>query len=143
MVPTSSRSVLPAWVWLGDQLPSLRLGDRRKIGEEVGQGMPAIQIIEQRLHRHARLSAAGSAKADPEKARSPAHDLGIDGDDARLPLARFDSAGVTPPAAPVTSISSASPLWLGPSWLSPPDDAFVRREHATGLDGALHQAVGE
>ena len=57
-----------------EELMRLRGGDRGKILEEVRQRMPAIQIIEKRLHRH----------PGPRKARRPAHDLGINGDDARL-----------------------------------------------------------
>ena len=87
---------------LGQQLMRLLRGDRVEILKEVGQRMPAIQIVEKRLHRHPGLSAIGQAKADPGKTRRPAHDLGINDDDARLHatslarrprLARFDSAG--------------------------------------------------
>ena len=50
----------------------LRFRDSRKIREKVRDGMTAIQVIEQRLDGH----------AGPDKARRPAHDLGVNGDDA-------------------------------------------------------------
>ena len=56
----------------GEQLMRLLSRDRGEILEEVGQRMPAIQIIEKRLHRHPGLSAIGLAKGDPGKARRPA-----------------------------------------------------------------------
>jgi hypothetical protein len=77
-----------------------------EILEEVGQRMPAIHLVEKRLHRHPGLSAIGRAEADPGKARRRAHDLGINGDDARLHaatlacpprLASFDSSLALPP----------------------------------------------
>jgi hypothetical protein len=49
-------------------------GDRRKILEEVSQGMPAVQIIEKRLHKH----------AGPGKAWRSTHYVGINHDDTRL-----------------------------------------------------------
>jgi hypothetical protein len=41
----------------------------REIIQKIGQRVPAIEIVEQGLHRHAR----------PGKARRSAHDLGING----------------------------------------------------------------
>jgi len=67
-------------------------GDRREVGEKVSQRMTAVEVVEKRLHRHPRAN----------KARRSAHDLGIDGDDARFHVptlfqraivARADSEG--------------------------------------------------
>ena len=49
---------------LSQQLMRLLRGDRVEILEEVGQRMPAVQIIEKRLHRHPGLSAIGLATAE-------------------------------------------------------------------------------
>jgi hypothetical protein len=78
---------------LREQLMHLRFRDRREICEKIRNGMTAIHVIEQRLHGY----------AGPGKARRPAHDLGVNGDDAgfhadklaggMLP-ARFDSRGL-------------------------------------------------
>jgi hypothetical protein len=66
--------------------------------------MTAIQVVEQRLDWY----------AGPDKARRPAHDLGVDGDDAGFHagklaggplLARFDSRGLRSGNAP------ARPMW--------------------------------
>ena len=57
---------------LSEQLMHLRFRDSRKIREKVRDGMTAIQVIEQRLDGY----------AGPDKARRPAHDLGVNGDDA-------------------------------------------------------------
>lgn len=53
---------------------SRRRKDPKSRREQVSQGMPTIQIIEKRLHRH----------PGPGKARSPTHDPGINDDDAGL-----------------------------------------------------------
>jgi len=77
---------------LSKQLMHLRFRDRRKIREKIRDGMTAIQVIEQRL----------DGDTGPDKARRPAHDLGVHGDDAGFHAdklaggpfpARFDSPG--------------------------------------------------
>ena len=59
-------------LFVRQQLMHLRFGNRRKIREKICDGMTAIQVIEQRLDGY----------AGPDKARRPAHDLGVNGDDA-------------------------------------------------------------
>ena len=78
---------------LSQQLMRLLGGDRGEILKKISQRMPPIQIVEKRLHRH----------PGPDEARCPAHDLRINGDDARFhaltlahapTLASLDSAGL-------------------------------------------------
>src|SRR4051812_46358125 len=91
---------------LSQQLVRLLRRDRRKILQKVGQRVPAIKIVEKRLYRHASSGEAWCA----------AHDLGIDGDDARLhdvtlvrrfPLARF--VCVAPRASSPASDGGSAP----------------------------------